>query len=895
MAGKGWKKKRATLSIEVAFFRELLSFYISNRKAIRKRYRRLTRVILDYNDPVNQRPDQFLRQPQFEALEIYIFLKEYLKLKPMYEIFADWYHREGLFAKRGEVQGLGEQTVLMQEMAFNKDAYEKAFERLESARQPYPNYIFALTMGVGKTLLMATCIFYEFCLANEFPDDPLYCHNALIFAPDKTVLQALREIESFDFAKVLPQAQANLLQTSLKIHFLEESGATLNVLNNSEYNLVVTNTQKILLKKKGRAVSFAESIFLDGTGDYAQDEVYKDVAHLYNMDGPEDELDLSINQRFLKLRNLPNLGVYVDEAHHAFGDSLRKDLLDPKKETSLRFTINALAQGIKAHGSRMVACYNYTGTPYVKNEILPEVVYSYGLKAAIDNGYLKRLNTHTFTTTRDREFLAAVIHDFLGKYGKRKVGGLLPKLAFFSPRIEDARDNLQPLLTEILAKQGIPESAILLNVGDPKLTSNEDIRAFNELDTPRSQKQFIILVNKGKEGWNCRSLCGVAMFREPKSRIFVLQASMRCLRAIGDQQETGHVYLTDGNAEILNEELQQNFHLTTEEVEAAGKESQVYHVRVLKHKNITLNRVRHLYQTKEKQITAPIDFGADGWDTDKYRLIHTEEAAGLQKGHSSTHVKTEDLSQLKVKRKWSEYTLIAEIARYLCASPLKIGRILRESKEGLPVLVDKVNEYNELLYDRIIPELFAAMYEVSPYKKEEEIEVSLVNDPPGGFYTVHGDPNKTQTPDSQLAPVQANAAKSFHLDTYCFDSGPEQDFFLNIIGQDEVAEVYFTGMLTHGQSEFLVNYIDPETHVVRSYYPDFLLKTKNGEWIVVEIKSSRLLDSDEVKAKREFAEKMLANSKIRYQMVPHTGASVWRPGMTYEGSALRNLNGQAGG
>lgn len=61
-------------------------------------------------------------------------------------------------------------------------------------------------------------------------------------------------------------------------------------------------------------------------------------------------------------------------------------------------------------------------------------------------------------------------------------------------------------------------SQILVNVGDPKVTSNDDIRAFNELDSAASEKRFLILVNKGKEGWNCRSLCGVAMFRQPKSR-----------------------------------------------------------------------------------------------------------------------------------------------------------------------------------------------------------------------------------------------------------------------------------------------------------------------------------------------------------------------------------------
>jgi hypothetical protein len=278
---------------------------------------------------------------------------------------------------------------------------------MQAARQIYPNYIFALTMGVGKTLLMATCIFYEFVLARKFPDDPLFCHNALIFAPDKTVLQSLREIETFDFSKVLPPEHANWLQASLSLQYLDEAGATLNVLNGSKYNLIVSNTQKIILKKKNAEPTAAQMLFLDSGGIQSEDtqSVYDDIADLYGYDSPEDEQELTVNQRFLKLRNLPQLGIFVDEAHHAFGDVLKKDLLDSQKETSLRFSINALAKGIEKQGSRMVACYNFTGTPYVKNEVLPEVVYSYSLEAAINKGYLKRIKLHGYTRATASNFL----------------------------------------------------------------------------------------------------------------------------------------------------------------------------------------------------------------------------------------------------------------------------------------------------------------------------------------------------------------------------------------------------------------------------------------------------------------------------------------------------------
>ena len=64
--------------------------------------------------------------------------------------------------------------------------------------------------------------------------------------------------------------------------------------------------------------------------------------------------------------------------------------------------------------------------------------------------------------------------------------------------------------------------------------------------------------------------------------------------------------------------------------------------------------------------------------------------------------------------------------------------------------------------------------------------------------------------------------KSFHLDNYCFDSGSEKNLFLDLLKRGNVNKLYFTGMLTHGESDFFISYIDPTSHTVRKYFPDFL-------------------------------------------------------------------------
>jgi hypothetical protein len=74
-------------------------------------------------------------------------------------------------------------------------------------------------------------------------------------------------------------------------------------------------------------------------------------------------------------------------------------------------------------------------------------------------------------------------------------------------------------------------------------------------------------------------------------------------------------------------------------------------------------------------------------------------------------------------------------------------------------------------------------------------------------------------------------------------------------------------MLTHGQSKFMFHYIDPETNIVRNYYPDFLVKFKQGYYKVYEVKADGMIEDAVVQAKKEFAERELRSSNIQYEMI----------------------------
>lgn len=876
-------------SLDFAFFRFLWQFYKDNRGAIRQNYKELTRKYLDFNNPeIN--PKAFLRQPQFEALETYVFLKEFLGNAKVEEIFKAWYERSGKFEGRKFGSFLGNARQDMFEFGetdeLELNSYKELFERMRKNTRVYPNYIFALTMGTGKTILMATCIFYEFLLGNKFEKDSRYCHNALVFAPDKTVLHSLKEIESFDMALVVPPEYVNFLTTHLRFHYLEVAGTSLDTLDRSRFNIIVSNTQKIILKRQHKEKSSVAKLF-GATGErLATTGVYADAADLYNIDQPEDENDLITNQRFEKLRRLEQLGIYVDEAHHAFGKALAKDMGTGAKisDTSLRNTIDILAASLNTAGTRVVACFNYTGTPYVGREVLPEVVYAYGLKEAIEKAYLKKVMLHGYVNTRTNEFIDIAVENFLIETGELRPEGMIPKLAFFAANIGELTNELKPAVERALLKRGISTSRILVNVGDEKLTTNDDIREFNRLDSKESEKQFILLVNKGREGWNCRSLFGVGLFRAPKSKVFVLQATMRCLRSIGEAQHTGHVYLSDENLGTLNNELQQNFRISVDELRKTGNDKQSVKVCVVEPLvKIKLVRIHKQYLMHQKEVTPGRELVPEWADREtrnslieKYRLIETQQA-GLTSADATvlSNSRTFDLTERREKRTFSMLTLVAEISRYLNLSPLYIEGLLETTKEGVDQLVSMANEYNELVYDEIIPRLFGQLFNLEETQHTEEHEVDLIKLPPNGYYEVTASKDKIVL----MSDVQINEterAKSFHLDTYCFDSGSENWLFWDLLRERRVKKIYFTGMLTHGQSDFFIQYIDPESHKVRSYYPDFIFQREELDgslkYVIVEVKADNQIEDAVVQAKKDFAQQIAVASGMEYRILKSSDA-----------------------
>ena len=258
----------------------------------------------------------------------------------------------------------------------------------------------------------------------------------------------------------------------------------------------------------------------------------------------------------------------------------------------------------------------------------------------------------------------------------------------------------------------------------------------------------------------------------------------------------------------------------------------------------------------------PVDFGLSSLDMEAYNSTRTIRH-GLAEGSRST---TEIINDVKEKFHYSELTLTGEVARYLNISCIKANEILRTSKDGIEAVLEKVNFDNKILYDVIIPKIIKAMFEIKTEIVTETQELTLLHKPAGqDFYLFNGKDGLVVTANGVDAKL---LAKSFHADTYCFDSNPEQECFRQYLESNKVKKVYFTGMFTSpSQSDFSIPYLNPESNCIRHYYPDFLAEMEDGSYQIVEVKGDDKIDDKVVLAKQQAATEMAGASQMEYRML----------------------------
>jgi hypothetical protein len=740
---------------------------------------------------------RFLHAPQVEALETYIYLKEAVGNKHSLAVFRSLFENE-----RELLRALGVSDADALDIAYDKakDARIQALLEGKFGSADYANQVYALAMGSGKTILMATMMLYDFVLSYYHPEDERFAKNILVFAPDTTIIDSLKEIKTFDYTKVLPKGYRNIL-LNIKYHYLESPDTPLSPIGN--YNVIVSNSQKIILKRRN-TTSPTKSLFAEKS---------------------KLERQMSENTRLANIRQLERLSIFVDEAHHSYGRAMDNEL----KRT--RETIEYL------HGNKpLVSVVNLTGTPYVQNKMIADVVYHFGLKSGIERGILKQVRILDYGNVREEKFVEDVVETFLNEYGERRLEGRLPKMAFYAASIADLH-GLRQVVERTLASKGVGLDTVL----EYHTEAEENKDEFQKLDTAESNKQFILLVGKGTEGWNCRSLVACALYREPKSTIFVLQSSTRCLRAIGDNSTVARIFLSKDNYKVLDKELKNNFDTSVAELSAQDQKAIDHELKVERRKKVKVRKV-----LKEMAAAEAVDTDGIKLDFGKFRpseylsfvgeggiIVNDDGRAGYTEARANRRV--EDVQNLTF------YEIVEVINRYTHLSCSAIADIIERSGKTRSEFVRDTND-SPALIPFFVQEVLERAYRYEWREETIEEELELTKLYPFKI-TVQHDRNILVVYKEQEEQDGHKSRIGFHINPYNFDSSDEKDLFRYLrdyLNTDEsIVDVYFTGGVIDAiHNDFYFEYWNPERQCYARYFPDFLIETTKGRYLIIEVKSN---------------------------------------------------------
>jgi len=825
--------------------------------------------ILDWLSGRGAGQPRFLRIPQVRALETYWYLRLVEGTPGIFNLYQQ------LVSSKVELRktlGLNSETVreYVEEHGFDAliehirsdDAFVRQ-HRLESLRETltldYPSYILALAMGAGKTMLIGAIIATEFAMAQEYPDEN-FVHNALVFAPGKTIIESLRELATMPFDGILPPRMYKPFAASVKLTFTRDGSPDIDVIPGSHYNIVVTNTEKIRIQKAAIRKGDLGSLFA-GAGD--ADQLKQDVA----------------NRRLQRLAQLPHLGVFSDEAHHTYGQSMDAELKKVRK------TVDYLAAE-----TNVVCVVNTTGTPYFNKQPLLDVVYWYGLSQGIEDGYLKPVsgNIEAYDFGDDiKPYVTEVVGDFLKHYGSVSLAnGAKAKLALYFPQTDDL-EAMRPVVEAALAANGHAPSDCLANHSH---SPQADVDAFNRLNDPTSPHRVVMLVNRGTEGWNCPSLFACALARNlQSSNNFVLQAATRCMRQVPGNPHKAKIYLSQDNYAVLDRQLQETYGESLADLKRDQENLRHAKIVLLKDNIPPLVLKRRIVRVRRVEAMIPEAFQlARPRDNDPALTMQRYELAAQA---SSSKVMRELGEALPVDAAIDSAdtrTVAADLSARYRLPLFAVLDALRGIYDDHDVPLRHLDALASQLEDQI------RHYET----ESEEIEVALALVRPDGF-TEDRDADGAAIRTAEITYRKDRADRlwhvedarmdyggefGFHYSPYNFDSLPEKDFLAKVLGAlkldaGEIEDVYFTGALGRDKTDFVVEY-KGEDGRWHPYSPDFLIRRKpqdggapgSGKLLIVEIKSERMrkdaLDGEtgrKAMAVREWAR--LNPDRIAYEML----------------------------
>ena len=527
---------------------------------------------------------------QLEAIEIYLYLKIAAGNKPLAQLFAEGFFFDPINLNEIALNAMARTTLetnvavrsLFQfsRLQFNGGTLLPELENTIAQNQPidyqriiqaifyninYPDYLFSLPMGGGKTFLIAALIYLDLYFARIEPDNPAFAHNFIVLVPSglkSSILPSLKDIERFDPAWIIPEPAASELKRLVRYEVLDQPKSAKR--SNRARN---PNSQKVnLLASQPNPMGLvfvvnAEKVILDKTS-------LDEQQHLIEL--TDDEQARAANELRHMIGRIPNLAIHIDEVHHATSEDIR---------------LRQVVSHWNAQGS-VRAVLGYSGTPYLPSpekvtvndavqlqlKQITNTVYYYPLVRAISH-FLKIPVIKAVVNLQPLEIIRRGVQEFLDQYGKKVYqNGTCAKLAIYCGTIERLEEEIFPFLVNEMHIS--PEDILKYHKGNKeyRLPKQNDTE-FASLDLPFSKKKIILLVQVGKEGWNCRSLTGVILAQKGDSPTnMVLQTTCRCLRQVdGGVDETALIWLNSDNEKTLDKQLKEEQRTSIAEINAIGR------------------------------------------------------------------------------------------------------------------------------------------------------------------------------------------------------------------------------------------------------------------------------------------------------------------------------------
>ena len=168
-----------------------------------------------------------------------------------------------------------------------------------------------------------------------------------------------------------------------------------------------------------------------------------------------------------------------------------------------------------------------------------------------------------------------------------------------------------------------------------------------------SQKRVILLVQIGKEGWDCRSLTGVILAQRGDSPTnMVLQTTCRCLRQVDrGQHETALIWLNEDNVKYLDKQLGEEQQTSVQEINALTRSEEPAAIpRYARAEHLRLPPI-DFYQLHIRYEAVSVEEAPDASarladllaDLDRYRIF-AQVQTGAVVGETSSRLAFNDVS-----------------------------------------------------------------------------------------------------------------------------------------------------------------------------------------------------------------------------------------------------------